>query len=72
MIRTIVFWGLYWGPLILGNYQFPNMEHASNAYLSSGQLDPSFGVLGFPKNFSWKTSFSEAEPLNSEGFNPEM
>ena len=19
-IRTIVFWGLYWGPLILGNY----------------------------------------------------
>ena len=22
MIRTIVFWGLYWGPLILGNYHF--------------------------------------------------
>ena len=21
IIRTIVFWGLYWGPLILGNYQ---------------------------------------------------
>ena len=21
MIRTIVFWGLYWGPLILGKYQ---------------------------------------------------
>ena len=20
IIRTIVFWGLYWGPLILGNY----------------------------------------------------
>ena len=20
--RTIVFWGLYWGPLILGNYHF--------------------------------------------------
>ena len=20
MIRTIVYWGLYWGPLILGNY----------------------------------------------------
>ena len=21
IVRTIVFWGLYWGPLILGNYQ---------------------------------------------------
>ena len=21
IIRTIIFWGLYWGPLILGNYQ---------------------------------------------------
>ena len=20
IIRTIIFWGLYWGPLILGNY----------------------------------------------------
>ena len=20
-MRTIVYWGLYWGPLILGNYQ---------------------------------------------------
>ena len=20
VIRTIIFWGLYWGPLILGNY----------------------------------------------------
>ena len=22
IIRIIVFWGLYWGPLILGNYHF--------------------------------------------------
>ena len=22
IIRTIVFWGLYWGPLNLGNYHF--------------------------------------------------
>ena len=21
IIRTIIFWGLYWGPLILGNYK---------------------------------------------------
>ena len=24
IIRTIVFWGLYWGPLILGNYHVPD------------------------------------------------
>ena len=23
VIRTIVFWGLYWGPLILGIYHLP-------------------------------------------------
>ena len=25
IIRIIVFWGLYWGPLILGNYHIPIM-----------------------------------------------
>ena len=24
VIRTIVFWGLYWGPLILGDYHLVN------------------------------------------------
>ena len=32
IIRTIVFWGLYWGPLILGNYHMvgfsPDTLHA--------------------------------------------
>ena len=28
MMRTIVYWGLYWGPLILGNYQiFLTIQH---------------------------------------------
>ena len=22
IVRTIVYWGLYWGPLVLGNYHF--------------------------------------------------
>ena len=26
IIRIIVFWGLYWGPLILGNYQLPHIN----------------------------------------------
>ena len=25
-VRTIVFWGLYWGPLIVGNYQYVPMQ----------------------------------------------
>ena len=50
IIRTIVFWGLYWGPLILGDYHFLKMEHASNTYLSSGQnWMGALGCLGFPK-----------------------
>ena len=32
IIRIVVFWGPYWGPLILGNYQ---MFGASRKYLSS-------------------------------------
>ena len=28
IIRTIIFCGLYWGPLILGNYHIPNTEPA--------------------------------------------
>ena len=26
VIRTIVYWGLYWGSLILGNYQMDSMK----------------------------------------------
>ena len=26
IIRTIVFWGLYWGPLILGNYHLSEVH----------------------------------------------
>ena len=29
MIRTIVFWGLYWGSLILGNYHLSPKPHTS-------------------------------------------
>ena len=28
IIRTIVFWGLYWGPLILGNYHIDPFRHS--------------------------------------------
>ena len=31
IIRTIVFWGLYWGPLFLGNYHICPHVHVSVA-----------------------------------------
>ena len=31
IIRTIVYWGLYWGPLILGNYHtLPSLRGLCN------------------------------------------
>ena len=29
IIRTIVYWGLYWGPLILGNYMVVSLNYCS-------------------------------------------
>ena len=37
IIRTIVYWGLHWGPLILGNYHMGIVIHAVAMIL--------FGVL---------------------------
>ena len=31
IIRTIVFWGLYWGPLILGNYHIREAKYECRA-----------------------------------------
>ena len=37
IIRTIVFWGLYWGPHILGNYHLVNLvptAHVRSAHIT--------------------------------------
>ena len=44
IIRTIAFWGLYWGPLILGNYQF--CVSATCACVCRKKIEPS-GMLTF-------------------------
>ena len=44
IIKTMVFWDLYWGPPILGNYQI----EVHSPYPSSGLLrimTPQLGVL---------------------------
>ena len=33
IIRTIVFWGLYWGPLILGNYHIISISTPKRTYI---------------------------------------
>ena len=41
IVRTIVFWGLYWGPLILGNYHIVGTTerrvHEAVFHLKQGQ-----------------------------------
>ena len=32
IVRTIVYWGLYWGPLILGNYHIGSTTLAPKPY----------------------------------------
>ena len=39
MIRTIVFWGLYWGPLILGNYQVHQYVRDEGSWASHSSSD---------------------------------
>ena len=42
IIRTVVFWGLYWGPFILGKYHIDKL-----AYLrAAGVKRLSIGMLG--------------------------
>ena len=40
IIRTIVYWGLYWGPLILGSYQVEAVVKAASVHRSPSP--PSF------------------------------
>ena len=52
IIRIIVFWGLYWGPLILGNYQILRNcwnfgRVSSERCLSVKCRLPGFGEAGF-------------------------
>ena len=46
-IRTIVYWGLYWGPLILGNYPIPQSTPGTWAFVACEIRQVSqAGVLG--------------------------
>ena len=38
IMRIIVFWGLYWGPLILGNYQIGEGQKFLQEILGSAGL----------------------------------
>ena len=37
-MRTIVFWGLYWGPLILGNYQMATSRRLKPHVKNNGSI----------------------------------
>ena len=50
-IRTIVFWGLYWSPLILGNYHMGVSQN--NPYLEGQWASASGLVLGITGAIAW-------------------
>ena len=51
IIRTIVYWGLYWGPLILGNYHiFSRWYSQAGAYPVSGALYPQSAISPLSRN----------------------
>ena len=48
IMRITIFWGLYWGPLILGNYQLKNLWGGRGAW----------GLgLGVPTSYSYTLLF---------------
>ena len=51
IIRTIVFWGLYWGPPILGNYQIIIMDCPCHALKRSKPNDHQPRVLNVSFDF---------------------
>ena len=54
MIRTIVLWGLYWGPVILGNYhmstRIPRAFHEDLTGIAIGSLA---SLCGYICNTKW-------------------
>ena len=46
IIRTITYWGLYWGPLILGNYHIRKLSRVLG-FQGLGFQGLGFRVLGF-------------------------
>ena len=42
IMRTILYWGLYWGPLILRNCQIDNQRFSVERSLADGGLNPFF------------------------------
>ena len=40
-MRTTVYWGLYWGPLILGKYHVAGLLHPSHAGWTAGRSNAS-------------------------------
>ena len=55
IIRTIIFWGIYWGPLILGNYHEASSSKRHDAQATHGALSI------FGANTHFQTSSCPAE-----------
>ena len=75
IIRTLVFWGLYWGPLILRNYHIDCWLHLSNLlflWLSCSPsqlcLKPAKGQAGPQKQAMGLNDFQDCPIWTSYGY----
>ena len=47
--RTVIFWGLYWGPLILGNYYICHTEDQKRSHRCQICLAGGEGLHSWPR-----------------------
>ena len=46
IIKSIILWGLYWGPLILGNYQIDLYKWPSKSFWMEWEVTTDLAVIG--------------------------
>ena len=56
IIRTIVFWGLYWGPPFLGNYQILSIAHVAICFRLISCLEQIGAAPCGPGPMHWRKS----------------
>ena len=62
MIRTIVYWGLYWVPLILGNYRMPQKRRSKCNHTSCTSVNVAFVKRHLPYSGIFVQQFLVARP----------
>ena len=58
MLRITIFWGLYWGPLILGNYQVCWVSQRGSGFKELGKQTHLKPMATEEDNYVWELDMS--------------